>query len=351
MLINSLKRYRHIVATAAFCVLTVTLSAAHPSVAQTPRTDPPDPSSFVTLQFDNDFFGGSDKHFTNGMRAAYLSPEGAVPQLIRTAGEVVPLFHASQNMRFSFSIGQNIYTPKDISLTDPPATDRPYAGWLYAGFGLVSEDGTWQDKLELDVGVIGPYSFAEETQTEWHRVFNFQRPNGWDTQPKTEPGVVLYYEKSRRSLYEFPLSDVIPIKDLGVDFTPHFGLALGNVHTHGAVGFTARFGDDLPADFGPPKIRPNLPGSDYFRPDDAIGWYFFGGVEGRLVARNIFLDGNTFRSSRSVDKKYAVADFQAGMAVTFWRARLSYTHLWRTPEFNGQNAFDNFGSVALSMRF
>ena len=289
--------------------------------AQIAASDPPDPSSFITLQFDNDFFGGSDQHFTNGMRAAYLSPEGAVPILISRAGALVPFFHGSQNMRFSFSIGQNIFTPTDISLTDPPESERPYAGWLYAGFGLVSEDGTWQDKLEFDIGVVGPYSFAEETQTEWHRIFDFKQPRGWDKQIKTEPGAVLYYERSRRSLYEIPLSTIIPIKHFGVDVTPHFGLALGNVHTHGAAGATFRVGNDLPADFGPPKIRPNLPGSDFFQPSDTIGWYFFGGLEGRLVARNIFLDGNTFQDSRSVDKIPIVADFQAGAAITFKRAR------------------------------
>jgi len=338
------ERYLSILAVSA-------LLFAPPARADDKPAPPPDTHSYVTLQFDNDFFGGSDRHFTNGMRAAYLSPEGAVPALIRKAGEVVPLFHASQNMRFSFSIGQNIYTPSDISLSNPPADDRPYAGWLYTGIGLVSDDGTWQDKMELDLGVVGPYSLADETQTRWHRTFGFQQPKGWKYQLKNEPGFALYYEKSRRSLYEIPLSNIIPIKHLGVDLTPHVGLALGNVLTYGAAGLTARFGDDLPADFGPPKIRPNLPGSDYFKPSDSFGWYLFGGLEGRVVARNIFLDGNTFQSSRSVDKNPVVADFQAGAALTFWRARLSYTHIWRTPEFIGQNAFDNFGSVALSMRF
>jgi hypothetical protein len=343
---HSFRRFRYFF----FSLLTAALLAL-PAAAQDKKDDPPDPSSFVTLQFDNDFFGGNDRHFTNGMRAAYLSPEGAVPLLIRKAGEVLPLFHASQNMRFSFSIGQNIYTPTDISQSDPPTDDRPYAGWLYTGFGLVSEDGVWQDKLELDVGMVGPYSLAQETQTEWHRVFGFQQPKGWKYQIKNEPGFALYYEKSRRSLYELPLQGIIPIENLGVDITPHVGLALGNVMTYGAAGFTARFGDDLPADFGPPKIRPNLPGSDFFQPNDSFGWYLFGGLEGRVVARNIFLDGNTFQSSRSVDKNPVVADFQAGAAITFWRARISYTHIWRTPEYISQDAFDNFGSVALSMRF
>ena len=334
----------------------VALAAAAPARAQDVTPDdttkrPLDKSAFLTLQFDNDFFGGSDSHYTNGMRIAYLSPEGAVPILMRRFGEVVPLFGSTHNMRVSFSLGQNIYTPEDITLDDPPSNDRPYAGWLYAGFGLLSDNGTWLDKLELDLGMVGPYSFAKETQTEWHRIFGFNKPEGWGKQIKTEPGINLYYETSRRSLFGLPVSKLIPIENLGFDFTPHFGLALGNVQTHGAAGFTARFGKDLPADYGPPKIRPNLPGSDFFLPEVAIGWYFFGGVEGRGVARNIFLDGNTFRGSRSVDKYPFVADLQGGLAITFQRARLSYTHLFRTPEFKGQDGFDSFGSLALSLRF
>jgi hypothetical protein len=326
-------------------------ASAQDAAGDPPAKRPLDPSSFVTLQFDNDFFGGNDSHYTNGMRAAYLSPEGAAPELMRKFGDIIPLFGSTYNMRFSITIGQNIYTPEDITLENPPTNDRPYAGWLYTGFGLVSQDGVWLDKLELDLGVIGPYSFAEETQTEWHKFFGFNKPEGWGYQLDTEPGINLYYETSRRSLYEFPLTQYIPIENLGVDLTPHLGVALGNVQTHGAVGVTARFGDDLPADYGPPKIRPNLPGSDFFVLDDNFGWYFFAGAEARGVLRNIFLDGNTFGNSRSVDKYPFVADFQGGVALTFQRARLSYTHLFRTPEFQGQDGFDSFGSVALSMRF
>ena len=70
-----------------------------------------------------------------------------------------------------------------------------------------------------------------------------------------------------------------------------------------------------------------------------------------MVGRNIFLDGNTFADSRSVDKIPVVADFQAGVAVTFQRFRVSYTQDFRSPEFHGQKGFDDFGSLALSLRF
>jgi hypothetical protein len=138
---------------------------------------------------------------------------------------------------------------------------------------------------------------------------------------------------------------------MGVDVTPHVGGALGNVFTHLATGFTIRIGDDLPNDYGPPRIRPSLPGSDFFVTDDPFGWYLFVGVEGRLVGRNIFLDGNTFTDSHSVDKKRIVGDLQAGLAMTAGDARISYTYVLRAREFEGQNNKDGFGSINLSYRF
>ena len=70
----------------------------------------------------------------------------------------------------------------------------------------------------------------------------------------------------------------------------------------------------------PPRIRPGLSGSNFFLSDTDsgrdFGWYLFGGVEGRAVAHNLFLDGNTFAKSLSVQKKTFVADFQGGRLTT-----------------------------------
>ena len=310
-----------------------------------------DDSAYLTLQFDNDMFGGSDRHFTHGMRASWLSPAGKTPDIIRDMASQLPFFKPNQKMRISYSIGQNIFTPEDISRSDPSRDDRPYAGWLFAGIGLVAANDQRLDKLELDVGVVGPYSLSDEVQTQWHDFIGITKPEGWGKQIRTEPGFALFYERSWRQLHDIDLTGIIPIENFGVDMTPHVGGALGNVFIHGTGGVTFRIGDDLRNDFGPPKLRPNLPGTDYFEPDDNIGWYLFAGAEARLVGRNIFLDGNTFRDSRSVDKIPLVGDFQIGIAITFWRARLSYTQVYRTKEFRGQAGFTEFGSAALTVRF
>jgi len=74
-------------------------------------------------------------------------------------------------------------------------------------------------------------------------------------------------------------------------------------------------------------------------------------VDGRAVARNVFLDGNTWRESRSVDKETLVGDLQWGAAVTWKGVRASYTHVRRTREFETQGPSSDFGAFAVSVAF
>ena len=312
-----------------------------------------DPGYVLSVQFENDFFGGgTDRHFTHGTRIECLtSPIG----WITDGANKLPWFRAddkgntdedSIKGRASLSIGQNIYTPENTFSSQLSLEDRPYAGWLYMGFGLVANKGDKRyDKVQLEVGMVGPASLAEKVQTFWHSMLGIHVPEGWDNQLKNEPGVVLYYEQARR----FEKRD-LPF-NLEFDVIPHFGGSLGNVYTYAAAGFTLRLGPDLKDDFGPPRIRPSLPGAGYFRPESGLNYYIFAGLEGRAVIRNIFLDGNTFSDSYSVDKKLFVGDLQAGLAFQWNRFQLSYTQIYRTKEFKGQDSSDIYGSLNLSYQF
>jgi hypothetical protein len=109
----------------------------------------------------------------------------------------------------------------------------------------------------------------------------------------------------------------------------------------------------LRADYGPARIRPALSGTDYFDNDHLdgnLGYYLFAGTQERVVGRNIFLDGNTFRDSPSVDKKVFVTDLQAGFSL-FWSQswRLDFSAVRRSREFDGQLAPDVIGTAAISM--
>ncbi|MEX1197374.1 MAG: lipid A-modifier LpxR family protein [Pseudohongiellaceae bacterium] len=71
----------------------------------------------------------------------------------------------------------------------------------------------------------------------------------------------------------------------------------------------------------------------------------------RAVAYTIFLDGNTFRDSHSVEKRHFVTDMAVGVAVVRERWRLSYAHVYRSREFETQQRAQKYGALSLSYSY
>jgi lipid A 3-O-deacylase len=311
-----------------------------------------DPGNVISIQFENDLFSGTDRYFTNGFRIQAVTKP--IPW-ITNAADKLPWFSKQKALedpndilqaRTSISLGQNIFTPADISVPELIEDDIPYAGWLYLGLGISANQGLNRfDQLELNIGVVGPSSMAEQVQTNIHHFFGIREPKGWENQLNDELGIVLFYEQAHR----FETRDWI----LGLkwDVIPHFGGSLGNVFTFANLGVTFRFGPDLARDFGARRIRPSLPGSSFYSPKKGFNWYFFTGAEARYVLQNIFLDGNTFKDSHSVDKKPLVGDIQAGLVIQYERIRFSYTQVFRSKEFYGQDQSHRYGSLSISYQF
>jgi lipid A 3-O-deacylase len=324
-------------------VVAVALAAVAVSLPAS-GAEPPKVGVF-SLVVENDLFYGHDRDYTNGVALFWVPAGERTPGWVLRVAHWLPWFPKEGDVRHGYVLGQNMYTPRDITVARPPLDDRPYAGWLYGTTGLGVESGRQLDQLALTVGVVGPASLAEQSQKLIHRIRGFDEPQGWDTQLGNELGVVLTSQRSWRQLASAHPAGI------GFDLTPHVGGALGNVYTYANAGLTMRFGWKLPLDYGPPRIQPSVPGSGLFAAGGGFTWYLFAGYEGRAVARNIFLDGNTLRESRSVDKEPLVGDLQWGAVLAWRRVRASYTHVVRTREFETQVAHDEFGAVSLSMSF
>jgi len=306
----------------------------------------------LTIQFENDEFGGSDRHYTNGLRLACTArpPRFVRDRLPRPAGRDL------RTSRITYAAGHSIYTPDDLVTREPIPDDQPYAGWLYVSLGLETQtipkavsSVRYVDHVELQLGVVGPLAGGKQLQSFTHDVLNASPPAGWDNQLDNEPGVNLFYS---RSFGPFEGSTATPDNRkprLFLDVTPEVGLALGNIQTYGAAGFTVRLGNHLPDDAGPATLRPSLPRPGAFSGRDRSSAYIFAGLEGRAVARNIFLDGNSFDDDGpSVDKKTLVGEARVGVAVTYHDLSFSYTQVFRTREFADQ-APQTYGSITVSV--
>lgn len=322
---------------------------AAPAPAPVPQSQAPlgDPQGVFYFVTENDLFGkdNTDKHYSNGLRLGWLSADSGGPEFLWDLGYYMPLIDTNARRRMGFVLGHNLYTPQNKQRTDRIFDDRPYGAFLYTGLAFQSQSDTQLNTVELDLGVVGPSAMGRVVQNNWHGLIGVDEAKGWDNQIEDEPGVALVFERKWRYIAE-------TAGGFGVDVVPHVSGSLGNVFTYGGAGVTFRIGDDLSVDFGPPRIRPALPGSASFdKPLDRLAWYLFAGAEARAVAHDIFLDGNTFDSKQSIGRRPFVADVQAGLAIVFRQTRISYTQVWRTKEFDGQKSGDYFGSISISSKF
>lgn len=304
---------------------------------------------FITLNSENDLYGGgTDRNYTNGARITYFNLGAKPPAIFNTLADFVPTFSVNRTTSIYYTLGHNLYTPKVITMAVQDPNDRPWAAFLYASAGLVSVTNNHVDELEATLGVVGPAALGRQVQTFVHKnISNSPLPRGWGNQLDNEPGVMLGWQRRWPGRFG--------AKAMGFRgaVEPHLGVTLGNIYTYANAGlslrvspYDGRFQDD------PIRVRPAMPGTGAFIvPDNSFSWHLFGGIETRGVARNIFLDGNTFTDSYRVDKFPFVADASAGIAFTYGRARLSYALVYRTKEFVKQDNGDVFGTVSLGFRY
>jgi len=303
----------------------------------------------ITAVYENDMIGsGDDGEYTNGVRIGYIDINAEFPQLAYNIANVIPGFEINETSSIFYSVGQNMFTPPDIQVNPPPGDQRPYAGFLYGSVGMVTLTDNHSDEIELTLGIVGPASLAENTQKLVHRhITDSPMPKGWGAQLENEPGIMLGWQ---RSYLEAEAGSFGP---MFWSLTPHYGVTLGNIYTFANAGFSVRLSpEDSRWQDKPMRVRPALPGSGFFEiPEKKWSWYLFGGVDGRAVARNIFLDGNTFEDSASVDKNILVADSNAGIAFTYDQMRISYTVVHRAKEFEDQADSTVFGALSVGYRF
>jgi len=329
---------------------------------------PPSESWTFTFRFENDLFNDSDRFYTNGIKLNWISPdldwfedldwfkrEGSMQEALSGFISILPYKNdESRQRKFAFSVGQMMYTPRDMVSTELVVDDRPYAGWLYGSAAFHSKNYRVLDTFEIQAGLTGKWSLAEQAQDLVHKLRNIPRANGWDNQIKTEPGIVLFYDRKFRLIPRINFS-----RRWKADAIVHWGGALGNVATYLNGGIELRAGWNLPTDFGTALIRP---GGDTNAPADtmdvrysdelrAYSAHVFLATTGRMVLRDIFLDGNTFNDSHSVDKNVIVGDIIVGASIVYRKYKFSYAHVFRSNEFRRQPGGLGFGSISLSYTY
>ena len=331
------------------CMTALTVKAQTIQDQVTERVKNSGDHNYLSLSYENDVIGGgTDENYTNGVRLTYFDVETPMPPVIDMLAEAIPTFDINPTTSTFFNFGQNLFTPRNISVRQNQPDDRPWAAWLYASVGLVTLTKNHLDELEFTAGIVGSEALGEQTQKlVHHHITDSTTPEGWDNQLEFEPGMIASWRR------RWPVWYTKNIGDFRLRVEPDINISLGNIYTYAGTGASVTFGPYANRlQDTPPRVRPAMAGTGFFdTPDKKFSWYLFGGLDGRIMARNIFLDGNSFKSSHSVNKKPLVGDGNIGFALTYDDYRLSYTLNYRTKEFDGQDDLSIFGSLTLTTRF
>jgi hypothetical protein len=298
--------------------------------AQTPHT--------VTLQLDNDAFNfwtmpwnRPDGEYTSGVHITYDGSRAprwskrfwpSQPPCARGAHECGTA---------TVEIGQDIYTPL-LSHTDPQPPDgaRPNAGWLYVRQGALLLRDDRSDELSVTLGVTGAPSLARFTQRLAHAAApEFNRPTDWSDQIGFEPGIIARYRQRRRVSVAPGVFDVLPVVIA----------TAGNVNTSAEAGVESRLGWHL--------RHPWLPESASAPTEVSL----VGGVSGKLVLRDLFLDGNTFRSSPRVGHRAFVGGGELGVQVRHRAFTLGYHAYTSSRAYAAGPAWHPWSSMIGSVTF
>ena len=281
--------------------------------------------------------GKTDRHYTHGMKLIYLTqPDWKWLEDFSEWEMAGP--DQTVDTAVGFFIGQNIYTPDN---PHKPAMRKPkdmsFAGWLYAGLFAQRATDHQLDHVELNIGVIGPSSKANQVQDEIHEMIRSERPQGWETQINDELAADFTYMRQQRLLDGcFKPTDK-------TDVITEYGFTAGSVHRHAQAGLTFRYGFNLGNTFGPGRLE--LPsGISTLRKDTAKkSGYVFARAAVRAVEHNRFHTG--------LSTEPLVGQLQLGAVYQYKKLELGYSQTFFTQEFKQQSGNDSIGAVTVSCRF
>jgi lipid A 3-O-deacylase len=144
--------------------------------------------SYCRLHYENDYFGGTDKYYTQGINFEIASPFFSKTPIHKF------LLGAKENTLYGLSIEHNGYTPTSITDSLIRNNDRPYAGVFFLKFFSIynKPEKHLRAISSLSLGIIGSAAGGEEMQKTIHRRINDRQPRGWQYQIKND--LVLNYE-------------------------------------------------------------------------------------------------------------------------------------------------------------
>ncbi|HXV75283.1 MAG TPA: lipid A deacylase LpxR family protein [Candidatus Polarisedimenticolaceae bacterium] len=332
------------------------LIVAWPGAAAGQADPPRDYSGLLSLYVENDLFLRSDDNYTSGVGVSWTSNDAsayrdrAFANRFVRAASFLPTIGLTRFRHFvAFTLGQEIYTPADISSPDAPPDQQPYAGVLYLDSSVFSLGRRTMHAFTLRLGCVGPCSSADQIQREIHQWIGSPVPAGWDDQLEDEFLLNLDYD------WDWRIRRVTGPHKADYDFSLQAGAGFGNYYVGANGGIVARVGHNLPDNYGAASFRSGgAAGVAGLAPPPGGRWgfYLFVGLQLSVVGRFLPTDGNTFVDGPRIDRDDLFGNLSSGVTVGRGRVLFSWTinNVAGLTRFE-QSRADDFGTLSFSYYF
>ncbi len=190
-------------------------------------------------EIDQDYTGGFSVSLS-GLRATdYLLSVDGLRQTVSGWLSLDKLYKNKSHFNLhSFSFGFTLFTPSDLSTSEPIFDDHPYASYFFisnTNMVVVPEDDIVYQTI-LSIGFLG-LDAAEDVQTSLHNLLDANKPMGWDNQISSggEP----------TAKYTFTAQNILN-RSQGSQYARHEFKITGEANvgflTNASVGFNWRWG-------------------------------------------------------------------------------------------------------------
>ncbi|NPA66396.1 MAG: lipid A deacylase LpxR family protein [Epsilonproteobacteria bacterium] len=296
------------------------------------------------LQFYNDLFAHTDKHFTNGINIGWIDNDSHANEDEKTF-YAQGLYTLASNLNIpakkynaGISISQYMFTPEDITKTEPQYDDVPYVGYLSIDFFLFTIQENSFQEFRLSLGVVGKESGAEWVQKTIHKMTGSNEPKGWDTQLGTDYSANLLYRYGNIT-WEKNLYD-----KWHIDWFNHIGFQAGNFLLNGFIGSTFRIGYNYIKNFNLhyPYLKED---SSMLIIDDVekgFGWAFSLSLNASALGYSYIIDEAQKRGYDIEENKFNPVGY-AGMEISYNRHKLTFFFQSQTPFLEQDSESEKFG--------
>lgn len=356
--------------------------------------------AFVVSDENDAFAGGTDSSYTQGLRfawdfaarparlARFLEQASLLDRVSPTAhyfrADTVGERDACEGMSgarvrrdspcsmIRLSVMQTMYTPPDLRSEVLNPHTRPYAGYLALSVASTLFAERRASTTELSVGILGPASGAEATQSlaHWTWSYDSPRPVGWRHQLRNAPQLSLrnlsatsLMSRCKRpgSRWYALLSRCpgAPLDRRVLDLVVNEEVIAGTLMNRASAGGSLRLGWNFPELGLTDRIGTTAPGTGRksrgkrFRQSFWMAGY--AGWDGRALASNSLLSGsyNDFgvdgwRTKSAITLRQLVSERYGGFAGGSGQLAVSWQRVRRSAEYAPGGGAHTFGSISVA---